>query len=64
LFTSERYPQGREKQAVRTASAAIVSREDTCDMSRTKILVLQACMLEPLIEYAFCGIHSPRDLIT
>jgi hypothetical protein len=26
-------------------------------------LILQACMLNTLIEYAFCGIHSPRDLI-
>jgi hypothetical protein len=32
-------------------------------MSRMKILILQACMLNTLIEYAFCGIHSPRDLI-
>jgi hypothetical protein len=32
-------------------------------MSRMKILILQACMLKVLIEYAFRGIHSPRDLI-
>jgi hypothetical protein len=30
---------------------------------RMKILILQACMLNTLIEYPFCGIHSPRDLI-
>ncbi len=28
-----------------------------------KNLILEACMLNTLIEYAFCGIHSPRDLI-
>jgi hypothetical protein len=27
-----------------------------------KILIVQACMLITLTEYAFCGIHSPRDL--
>ena len=32
-------------------------------MSRMKILILHACMLSVLIEYAFRGIHSPRDLI-
>jgi len=32
-------------------------------MSRMKILILQACMLNTLIEYAFCDIHAPRDLI-
>jgi hypothetical protein len=32
-------------------------------MSGIKILILQACMLSTLIEYAFCGIQSPRDLI-
>jgi hypothetical protein len=31
-------------------------------MSRAKILILKACMLGTLIEYAFCGIHEPRDL--
>jgi len=28
-----------------------------------KILILQACMLNTLIEYAFYGVHSPHDLI-
>jgi hypothetical protein len=27
-----------------------------------KNFLLQACMLNTLIEYAFCGIHAPRDL--
>jgi hypothetical protein len=28
-----------------------------------KILIAQACMLNTLTEYAFCGIYSPRDPI-
>jgi len=28
-----------------------------------KILIVEACMLNALIEYPFCGIHSPRDVI-
>jgi len=63
LFTSERYPQGSEKQAVCAAYVAVISPGNVRRLSRMKILIEQACMLNALTEYAFCGIHSPRDLI-
>jgi len=28
-----------------------------------KILIVEACMLNTLTEYPFCGSYSPRDLI-
>jgi len=28
-----------------------------------KILIVRACMFKTVTEYAFCGIHSPLDLI-
>jgi hypothetical protein len=61
LFTSERYLPGSEKQAVCAACVAFLMG-NMRRMSRMKILILQACMLNMLIEYAFCGIHSPRDV--
>jgi len=32
-------------------------------LSRMKILIVQACMLNTLTECAFRGVYSPRDLI-
>ena len=63
LFTTERYLPESEKQAVRTACVVLSLMGNMRRMSRMKILILQACMLNTLIEYAFCDIHSPRDLI-
>jgi hypothetical protein len=61
LFTSERYLPGNEKQAMpRMRCLSLVGNAQR--MSRMKNLIVQACMLNTLIEYAFCGIHSPRDL--
>jgi hypothetical protein len=37
--------------------------ENVRGLSRMKILIVHTCMLKTLIEYAFCGIYSPRDLI-
>ena len=28
-----------------------------------KILIVEACMLNTLTEYPFCGVHSPREVI-
>jgi hypothetical protein len=63
LFTSERYPQGSEKQAVCAPCTSSFFPGKHAAYESMKILIVQACMLNTLTEYAFCGIHSPRDLI-
>jgi hypothetical protein len=62
LFTSKRYPRGREKQAVCAASVAFVSCKNAMSDSDENF-ALQACMLNTLIEYPFYGIYSPRDVM-
>jgi hypothetical protein len=62
LFTSERYPQGNEKQAACIAYVAFISCDTWEHMSRMRFLDLLACMLGALNHCAFCGIHPPRAL--
>jgi len=62
LFTTERYPQGSEKQAMCTSEVFIFARNPrSCGLM--KILIVEACMLNTLTEYPFCGVHSPREVI-
>jgi hypothetical protein len=54
LFTSERYPQGSEKQAVCAVHVVVLPRKHATYESM-KILIVQACMLNTLTEYAFAA---------
>ncbi|PYL33625.1 MAG: hypothetical protein DMF38_10935 [Verrucomicrobia bacterium] len=62
MFTSERYPQGNEKQATCIAWVAFFSCDTWQHVSRMRFLDLLACMLGRLNHCAFYGIHPLRAL--